>query len=159
MSVVTGENIWNALQGHLDLQQIPVAVRLLWKELCTAAVPALELLADQPVTAASCTRAQHVVFGLMVENGRGQKLAESYPGASPTKVEEVVNEFVRIHQLLDQFVKEDIDVPAQLGITEEEFLACPGVGRLSRASLDRWRSGGFTIGDLLTTQPDAVFVI
>ncbi len=154
---ITGDMIWLALSADPKFLRQPDAVRLFWKEFCRVAVPAMEPLLDLPVTAESCVQAYHAITTLLIEDGWARKLGEAYPDTSPEKVGKLVETYTRLHQRCDSAVKEDLDFLRE--DNSEEGLVGYTMGLLSAGSLARWRKGEFTIRELLTSQPGAVFGI
>ncbi len=161
---LTGENIWNALQAEDEfLASVPEPGRQVWKELCLVSCPIIEPYADLPLTASNFISAKCAVLHLLVEGKWMQKILMAYPDEAFVGGKDLMVEMAGglLEDLLSQIVAVVAEDPdrwlASLDVTEEQFLMDPRAGRLTLDTAIKWRAGGFTIGDLATTQPSAFF--
>ncbi len=161
---LTGESIWNALKGEPGfLSQVPESAHQSWKELCLAAGPVIGPYADLLLTASSLISTKLAVLRMMVEGRWMQKILSAHPDDAFAGGKEVMVEMAGglLEELVEQLANAVGDDPdkwiAALGVTDEQLLMDPKGGRLTLDTAIRWRAGGFTIGDLATTQPSAFF--
>lgn len=160
---LSGEAIWEALQAETAIMEdIPVQAHDTWQECCMAVAPVLQPLADLPVNAENFVRAKFEVLRFFRDGEWLQKILGAYPEEAfplgmKTMFESVVSMLESLLPQLEEMLGSVNEVLESHGMSEEEFLAHETGGRFNLISLELWRAGNFTIGDLMVYQPSALF--
>lgn len=162
---LNGFEILNELmKGRWFLLEHPPCIHIVLIDLYDAALAAMgEDLLKSRVTADTFIRTRLVALRLQADPTWRSRELEA-------------RQLTRVERELGEALDEDHEARliAELGsiladlqatfekhrLTEERFLAHTSIhgGRLTAATMERWREGDMTIEDLLRMQPDAIFV-
>lgn len=160
---VTGEAIWKAMSAESTFQaDVPKSAHGVFRELCDAAVEAFEPFLNQVITLEVFAEAKCATVRFLMNGWNGKIL-----GAYPDEVFLVLDResfIATAEEVMEMLLVQMEEVKGQLramlaenGVTEEMFFASENGGRFTSETMAKWKAGGFTIGDLLITQPSSLF--
>lgn len=165
---LTAEQILGAIKAVPDFfDDTHKEVEGEWIALCEDLVTSLGDLFDAPVTMASALEARFKITERLVTFEWPRKYFDPMPseafdmmGSSKEKViETMTNQLLFMGPSDQQMSVTTAGTLARLKMTEETFLIHPSGMRFNDKTLERWKQGGLTIGDLMLLQPGVLIVV
>ncbi len=159
-ATVDCEAVWTAVQAEPSFQtEVPSGQpREVFREFVYAIPEVLQDLLTERVSLLTLFKVKMAVIKLFLDGGWAAKLLRSYPSdmlsGDPDDLIEPMQEALR--NSLPAIEGIESDLPSWLrdqGLSEEEALAHPRLGKLSRSMMKLYRQGELTIGGLLELQP------
>lgn len=161
---LTGEEIFAALQRDpMFIGEVPESARGVWRELCDEVPTVLADLLEREVTVEVFMNAKMLFLQHLLDNDWMQRMVRAYPeeALGGFNFEGILEMLLPALRGMIEMIPDIVgDVPSWLevqGITEEQFLVHPSGGKFGTQTLVLWREGGFTLEELLRTQPMTIF--